>query len=143
MKFPAKIEYAYKAVLELALRYNNQQPIRLGVIAKSQNVPKEFLVQLLIQLKRSGLVNSTRGVVGGYYLTRQPSQISLVEVFRAIDDSLVETPKVSRSVKQSEADKVILAILDNINKETVSRLEAITFDKLISQVKKEQLTYNI
>jgi DNA-binding IscR family transcriptional regulator len=61
MKIPAKIEYAYKAVLELALRYNKENPVQINTICEAQVVPKKFLIHLLLRLKNANIVNSSRG----------------------------------------------------------------------------------
>jgi Rrf2 family protein len=143
MKLPAKIEYAYKAVLELALRYSGDNPVQINTISRSQAIPQKFLVQLLLRLKNANIVNSSRGAAGGYYLTRPPSRISLADIFRAIDDTIINSPKKTGQVKISEADKLISHILEDVSRETVARLEGVTFDKLASQLKKEQLTYYI
>lgn len=143
MKLPAKVEYAYKAVLELALRYDGDSPIQISALCESQEIPKKFLVQLLLRLKNANIVNSSRGVAGGYYLTRPPSRISLADIFRAIDDSIIGSPKKARSAKVSEADRLISRILEDASKETIARLEGVTFDRLVSQIKKEQITYYI
>lgn len=143
MKLPAKVEYAFKAVLELAVRYKGDNPVQLSAVSESQGIPKKFLIQLLLRLKNANIVNSSRGIAGGYYLTRPPSQISLADVFRAIDEGILEVPKKMRSAKASGADKLILRVWGEISRETIERLEAITFDKLGADLKGEQLTYYI
>lgn len=143
MNLPAKIEYAYKAVLELAIRYKGENPVQLSAICQAQGIPRKFLTQLLLRLKNSGIINSSRGVEGGYYLTRHPSRISLADVFKAIDDSFISSAKPAKSGRSSDADNVIRRIWADINKEAARRLEEITFDKLITQVRKSELTYQI
>lgn len=143
MKLPAKIEYAYKAVLELALRYDGDNPIQIDTLCEAQGIPKKFLVQLLLRLKNANIINSVRGVAGGYYLTRPPSRISLADIFRAIDDTIIGSSKKAKTAKISDADRLISHILEDASRETVARLEGVTFDKLVSQLKKEQITYYI
>jgi len=143
MNIPAKVDYAYKAVLELALRYKGEGPVRLSTICQAQNIPKKFLTQILLRLRNANIVNSSRGVEGGYNLARSPSQVSLADVVKAVDDASISMPKKAKAGKASEADKLILRIWGDINKEMASHLEAITFDKLTSQIKQEQFTYNI
>ena len=143
MKLPAKIEYAYKAVIELAFRYNGDRPVQISTVCEAQGIPKKFLIQLLLRLKNANIVDSSRGVAGGYYLTRPPSRISLADIFRAIDETIIDAPKKTKSAKVSNADDLLLSIWGNISKEVVARLEEATFDKLISQIKKEQLVYHI
>ena len=143
MNLPAKIEYAFKAVLELTVRYGSDSPVQLNTISESQGIPKKFLTQLLLRLKNANIVNSSRGIAGGYNLTRPPSQISLADVFRAIDEDMLEIPKKTKSIKAADADKLILRIWGEISRQTVKQLERITFDRLAADLKSEQLTYYI
>lgn len=143
MKLPAKIEYAYKAVLELALRYKDGSPVQISAICRSHDIPNKFLVQLLLRLKNANIVNSSRGAAGGYYLMRPSSQISLADVFRAVDESILESPRTAKGGKASQTDKLIVKIWGDISKEVVGRLEQITFDKLTAQLKSEQMIYYI
>lgn len=143
MKISAKIEYAYKAVLELSLRYNNDVPVQISSISEAQGIPKKFLVQLLLRLKNANLVNSTRGIAGGYYLARAPAQITLADLFRAIDEEIVSLPKEKRSPQGTESARLFFEIWRGISKEVVNRLEQINFEQLIYRLKNEQLTYQI
>ncbi|HEY3787995.1 MAG TPA: Rrf2 family transcriptional regulator [Urbifossiella sp.] len=85
MLFSAKAEYACVAMLELAARHNDPKPARLADIADKHGIPPRFLVQILLDLKRSGLVASTRGAAGGYALARSPDEITLFDVIKIID----------------------------------------------------------
>lgn len=90
MNISAKTEYACLAMLELALRYSSQEPVRLRDIAAAHGIPSPFLVQIFQQLKSAGLVESTRGSAGGYRLLSAPRDISLGEVMSLIDRSSLE-----------------------------------------------------
>jgi Rrf2 family protein len=83
--FSAKAEYACIAMLELASRYGDPQPVRLKAIAEAHGIPQRFLVQILLQLKGSGLVVSARGAAGGYLLARSPKSITLAHVLNVLD----------------------------------------------------------
>jgi Rrf2 family transcriptional regulator, cysteine metabolism repressor len=85
MLFSAKAEYACVAMLELAARYADPRPIRLADVADKHGISDRFLVQILLQLKQAGLVDSTRGASGGYTLARDPSEISLHDILRVVD----------------------------------------------------------
>ncbi len=85
MKISAKAEYACLAVLELALRHDRGETVRLTEIAQPNEIPERFLVQILLQLKGAGYVNSVRGAGGGYRLAVAPNQMTLWDVVRAID----------------------------------------------------------
>jgi Rrf2 family transcriptional regulator, cysteine metabolism repressor len=85
MLFSAKAEYACVAMLELAARYADPKPVRLADVADKHGIPSRFLVQILLDLKRAGLVASTRGAAGGYALGRSPDEITLFDVIRIMD----------------------------------------------------------
>lgn len=83
--FSAKTEYACVALLELALHHNDPTPLRLKAISEKHNISHRFLVQILLQLKASNLVASTRGASGGYHLGRPPERITIADVVNVID----------------------------------------------------------
>jgi len=85
MLFSAKAEYACVAMLELAAHYADPRPVQLGLIAEKHGISDRFLVQILLDLKRAGLVESVRGAAGGYTLSRRPEEISLYDVLRVVD----------------------------------------------------------
>lgn len=84
-KISAKAEYACLAMLALARRRPEDEPLRIREIAESHGIPERYLVQILLQLKGAGLVESIRGAAGGYRLARSAEAISLGEVLTAID----------------------------------------------------------
>jgi Rrf2 family protein len=93
MRVSRKCEYALRALLELSKRAE-QGPVRIEEIARRQAIPRNFLANLLVQLKRGGFVRSKKGPEGGYYLGRPARQISVGEVVRFIDGSIAPIPCV-------------------------------------------------
>ncbi len=87
MRVSAKTEYACIAMLELALHYGSDKPVRIRRIAERHGVPPRFLVQILLQLKGAGLVDSVRGAAGGYRLIKAPEEVSLGEIVDVVDPS--------------------------------------------------------
>src|SRR2546426_7990752 len=71
MKFSKKSEYALRALIELTAQYG-QPHLQRHEIAKRQQIPIEFLEQILLTLKNAGLLGSRRGVTGGYKLRQPP-----------------------------------------------------------------------
>lgn len=94
LPFSAKAEYACIALLELTARHGDAQPVRLKTIAEAHRIPPRFLVQILLQLKGSGLVVSARGAAGGYLLARSPDQITLADILNVIDRNDRPTPRL-------------------------------------------------
>src|SRR4030088_741286 len=110
--FSAKAEYACRAMLELAARHGDPQPVRLKSIADAHGVPQRFLVQILLQLKGIGLVATVRGAAGGYQLARSPKTISLAEVINAIDGS-----PTARTAPEAKPHSAMVQALHTIWKE--------------------------
>ena len=76
-----------RALLVLGLSYK-QSVVQIQSISRQQNIPKRFLEQILNDLKSAGVVESKRGVAGGYRLARPPEEISLATVIRHIEGAL-------------------------------------------------------
>ena len=85
MRITAKAEYACLAMISLAKLESENRPVHIKEIADEQCIPVSTLTQVLLKLKGAGLVRSTRGSAGGYWLARPPEQIKLGEVVTAID----------------------------------------------------------
>ena len=88
MRISAKGEYAAKAVLCISQRYPEVVTIR--EISRQHGIPTKFLEQILIRLKRAGILQSRRGVRGGYTLARAPGEISVGEVLQAVDGNFAQ-----------------------------------------------------
>lgn len=87
MKLTARGRYSIKAMLDLALQ-RGIGPSSVRAIAQRQNIPMPYLEKLLIALRRAGLVESLRGMHGGYQLAREPKDIFLGEILQAVGESL-------------------------------------------------------
>jgi Rrf2 family protein len=82
MNVPAKVDYAMRAILEIAAR---DHPASGDSLAEAQSISSKFLSAILNDLRRAGLVISGRGADAGYRLSRTPDQITVADVIRAID----------------------------------------------------------
>jgi Rrf2 family protein len=91
-----KARYALRALFVLATS-KSAEPVMIAEIAASANVPRKFLEQILLDLKRPGIVHSHRGKRGGYTLGRPAKQIAFAEVIRAIDGPLALSPCASQT----------------------------------------------
>ena len=88
LKISQKLEYAIRAMIELAARRDGEQPVPARELAAAQQIPLRFLEQQLGALGRSGLVESSRGAGGGYRLSRDPKDISVAQIADAIEGQL-------------------------------------------------------
>ena len=87
MRISVKADYAIRASAELATLASNG-PVKAQLIADAEDIPLKFLLNILGDLKRAGLVRASRGVHGGYLLGRPASQITLAEIIRAVEGPL-------------------------------------------------------
>jgi len=85
MRLSARTEYAALAAVELARRAASDAPVGLRSICAAQGVPAGFLVHILLELKRAGLVASVRGAAGGYRLARPAEAITLRQIRDAVE----------------------------------------------------------
>jgi Rrf2 family protein len=86
MRVTAKVDYALRAAAELAAAAGAAR--KREAIAGAQGIPVPFLEQILLALKRAGIVRTRRGPEGGYWLARDPDAITLAEVIRAVEGPL-------------------------------------------------------
>ena len=87
MKLSTRGRYGIHAMYDLAA-HGGGGPVPIKAISERQGVPEAYLEQLMGQLKRAGLVSSTRGAQGGYALARGADQISVGEVLRTLEGGL-------------------------------------------------------
>jgi len=85
MKITYKGDYALKSVLDLAFQYDLNEPSPLSDISKRQDVPEKYLEQIMLILKKAGIVQSKRGKGGGFLLARAPEDITVGEIVRIIE----------------------------------------------------------
>lgn len=111
MLFSARAEYACLAMLELAAQYGDPKPVRLTDIANKHGISSpRFLVQILIQLNKAGLVTSTRGAAGGYHLAKRPADVTLADVVAAVEG----TEQAGTRTKARQPASPLAAALDDV-----------------------------
>lgn len=109
MELSCKSEYALLAMLEMAECYPQGEPLQIRQIAALHNIPDRYLEQLLATLRRSGLIRSQRGAKGGYLLSREPWQITLLEVIDCIEgleSKVAERPLTTETVERGVVREV-------------------------------------
>ena len=90
MKLSTKGKYGLKAMFELAL-CSNGEPVSLKYIAKQQGISDQYLEQIFSILKKAGLVKSVRGAQGGYYMSKEPSEITVADILRVLEGDMAFT----------------------------------------------------
>jgi Rrf2 family protein len=90
MNISSRCEYACRAVVELASQGRTSEPLTVDRIAERRHIPEKFLIHILLQLKRAGIVRSVRGAHGGYLLAKTPEEVSLLDIVRAVDGPVMD-----------------------------------------------------
>ncbi len=90
MRLTARSEYGLLALIDLGCRYGCG-PVSAREVSERQGVPAKFLEQLLAALRKAGLVSAVRGARGGFTLTRDPGEITVLEVVEALEGPLAPT----------------------------------------------------
>jgi len=86
MRVSTRTTYGIRALVELAIRHT-EEPVSVGFLAQRLGISKYYLENLMLIMKRNGFVAPSRGPKGGYSLARYPADISLPEVFIALEGS--------------------------------------------------------
>jgi Rrf2 family protein len=130
-----KCQYALKAIFELG-RYFEKGPVKIGRIAKTQEIPARFLEVILNELKQGGFVASRRGNDGGYFLLKDPQQLTVGEIIRFVDGPLgpVRPPESpSHSRLELVSDHVFQHLWERANDALSDIYDATTFFDLLEE----------
>lgn len=120
-------------MLELALCYGSGEPVRIRTIAETQGVPPRFLVQILLQLKGAGLVESTRGAGGGYRLIQDPQRVTLGQIMSIVEGP---TPAIRGSAElETPVSTALLNSFKRVAEQYRRMLDEITLADLVEQVR--------
>jgi Rrf2 family protein len=140
MKLSLRGEYALRALVVLGLNYGGGV-IAIQAIARAQNIPHRFLCQILNDLKSARVIESKRGVDGGYRLATAPEKITLARVIRHIEGPLAPVRCVSEQFYEkctcpSEAQCGIRSVMKDVRDAIVNILEKVTVADLCERVRK-------
>jgi Rrf2 family cysteine metabolism transcriptional repressor len=136
MKVSSRGEYGVRAMVALAKGFG-QGPMSITTMAKESSVPYAYLEQLIVPLRRAGLVESKRGAQGGYRLTRSPELVRVGEVYRVMEGPVAPMDCVSEDVADQtcplidgcQTRPVWLKVRDSI----VEALDSMTLADLIRE----------
>ncbi len=133
-----KAQYSILALVKLAKEYQNG-PILISSISQSEKIPKKFLEAILFDLKQLGILASKKGKGGGYYLIRNPQDISLADIIRHIDGAIALIPCVTYKYYQpcphckDETTCGIRSVIKDIRNETVNILKNIKLSDILTR----------
>jgi Rrf2 family protein len=130
MKLSRTVSYAVRAALQLA-ESGSSAPVPCSRLASEGEMPERFLLQILRVLVTHGILKSTRGVDGGYSLSRPADQISLLEVIEAIDGPLDSEGESLMTEGPGESQEKLQMALKQITDTARKQLKAITLSQLV------------
>lgn len=128
MKLTTRGHYSVKALLDLSLQ-QGFRPTSVKAIAQRQELPAPYLEKLLIEMRRAGLVNSVRGVQGGYQLARSPAQISLGQILEAVGETIEPLPNHAPDATLAE-DWVTFTLWRHLHEKLKEALYSISLEDL-------------
>lgn len=142
MKLSVRGEYALRALLVLGLNYE-QPVVRIQTISEQQNIPKRFLEQILNDLKSAGVVQSKRGMAGGYRLSRRPEEVTLALAVRHIEGALAPVSCVSERFYEKcscpdESRCAIRSVMKEVREAVVKIMERVTVADLCRRARQLQ-----
>jgi Rrf2 family transcriptional regulator, cysteine metabolism repressor len=131
MKISRTVAYAVQATLQLA-NSNSDSPVPCSQLAAEGHMPERFLLQILRHLVTHGILNSTRGIDGGYSLERSPRDISLLDVIEAIDGPMGATMPVFEGIEPAGHEVKLREALEQVTSSMRRQLKAISISDLLS-----------
>ena len=148
MKISLKTEYALKATLDLSLAARRGNPLRkIRDIAEAQDIPEKYLVQILLELNRAGILNSVRGVNGGYRLARGPESITVYDVVAAVEgrDPIIECLLPEGSEKKCATGRMcpFKGVWERVSEQMRETLSEVRFADIAKRVENDTSMYYI
>jgi Rrf2 family protein len=128
MKISQKLEYACRALVQLAKSYDGKSLTRLDDLAQREAVSANFLVQILNDLRRGGIIDSRRGASGGYTLSRPAQNINLRQIVEAVEPSKLQNTVLD----EGESGVAVQRAWENISAQLAKSLEEISLEALAS-----------
>ncbi|GAB64026.1 MAG: Rrf2 family transcriptional regulator [Candidatus Jettenia sp.] len=137
MKLSKKSDYALRAMIYLAMNYQ-KGTLQIKEISAKERIPQKFLENILLTLRKVGILNSKMGLKGGYELARSPDLITLGEVIRALDGAIAPVNCVSKMAYKpcsEEVNCVIRSVMMDIRNAITDVLDTMTFADMCKRAK--------
>lgn len=132
MRLTTKGRFAVTAMIDLALRQHNG-PVTLAGISQRQKISLSYLEQLFGKLRRSDLVESTRGPGGGYSLSRAPRDVTVADIIFAVDEPLDATQCSGKQDCQDDGPCMTHELWTTLNKRMIEYLDSVSLQDMVDQ----------
>ncbi len=135
--------YGILAMGELVEDYSSQQPMHVKDIAQRQNIPEEYLSQIMVVLKRANLVHGTRGPGGGYRLAHPPEKITVGQVVKCLEGPILalDTKNQKRLFASSTVVRRLTVIWDQAMEAADNILDETSLADLCKPDERSQMYY--
>ncbi len=150
MKISKKTDYALRILLELSINYDickSGSCLKMKDIAQKHKIPYKFLQQIVLTLKKLGYIKTTQGVKGGICLNKEPSKISLGEIVRDLEGTILPIVCLDKTFIKNcpEENCVFKPIWQEVEKKVNDLISNITFEELANKYisSKERFIYQI
>ncbi len=136
MRVSTRSRYGINAVYELAKNYQGET-IAIKTISERQKIPMQYLEQLIVKLRKAGIVNSQRGAKGGYMLAKNPSEITAWDIINCLEGDFAPVHCKSYATKKCEHEDDCAGkfIWEKVNYAVMQAVENITFKDLLDRDK--------
>ena len=133
MKISSRFRYGLRLLVDLARNYE-KGPVLLKSIAECERISKKYLEQIVISLRTAGMLSATRGSKGGYYLTKSPEKIKLVDIYRLLEGPFspvecIDNPKGCVLVRTCPTRQ----LWDDLSKSIEGTFKGITLSDLLKK----------
>ena len=130
MRLPTKVRYAVRASVELADRHGSA-PVSVRVLAQAQGISSKYGKQLMNRLQKSGIVKGFPGLNGGYVLARRPDEISILDIYTAMDGGVDLVPCLKQgAVCARRRACSVRSFWKNLSDALENQLGSVTIDRL-------------
>lgn len=136
MNISSRCDYACRAIIELAQNVPNDCPITATAIAEKRNIPEKYLVHILLQLKKAGLLTSVRGAQGGYRLAQKASEITLLDIVLAVDGPIMDP-----APSDDESSRELQAAWERVAEGMETVLKEVTVEDIIHKANRSSMYF--
>lgn len=136
MKLSKKTDYALRALIRLSLNYKRGS-VHIKEISEAENLPTKFLENILLTLRKAGILHSRMGLRGGYSLAKPPERITVGEVVRVLDGTIAPMGCVSRVEYEScpaETGCAVKSVMQDVRDAVARVLDDTTLADLTERV---------
>lgn len=136
MKISTKGRYGLRSIIDLIINSSGEN-VPLINIAERQNISKNYLEQVFASLRKAGIVSSTKGAQGGYYLGDKPSNITVGDVLRVLEGDL-SVVSIDSDTQDNPIEQCIQKnIWDEVDKKVNEIIDGITLEDLVNEYRND------